>query len=264
MKIVIDMKKSLRSSASDYYGRAKVARRKRERLTEEIKRTEALLKGAEQKKGSKKRVRIKKEKKWYQRFHYFFTSNSLLVIAGKDAKQNDKIFSTYLEEGDLFFHADIHGAPVTVLKDAGKAEEIDKFEAAQFAAAYSKAWQQGYSSADVYFVKKQQVSKYESGKYVGKGAFVIKGKRGWFKDVPLKLTIYLDTGSKEVRVSPGTKEVTPSVTIVPGSKSKHEIASKILDLFTASHEVGETISEDDVLLVLPPGKSEIESVRAKP
>jgi len=58
-----------------------------------------------------------------------------------------------MDAGDLFFHADIDGAPVAVMKTGGRnAGDQDLMEAAQFAASYSAAWKFGYGSVDVYCV----------------------------------------------------------------------------------------------------------------
>lgn len=72
------------------------------------------------------------------------TSDGFLIIGGRDARQNEIIFSKRLEERDIILHADIVGAPLTVIKSEGK--EITPLairEAAEFAAAFSSAWKKG-------------------------------------------------------------------------------------------------------------------------
>jgi Predicted RNA-binding protein homologous to eukaryotic snRNP len=112
-----------------------------------------------------------------------------LVVSGKNAKQNDELVSKHLKENDLFFHADIYGASTTILKNSNNANEQDIKEAAQWAACFSSAWKRKMSNIDVFYVNKNQVSKHMDGAYVGRGAFVINGKRNWLKNIRLGLRI---------------------------------------------------------------------------
>lgn len=259
MKILINIKETIQSAASRYYKKAKSARAKKERLKDEIKKTEELIISASEETRRKrtKRIRVKTERKWYERFHHFCTTNGFLVITGKDARQNDMLYSRYLDEDDLFFHADIHGAAATILKNGKKAEDIDRVEAAQFAGVYSSAWKHGYSSVDVYAVGKAQVSKYESGMYVGKGAFMIRGERRWFKAMPLLLTVYMDPDDLEPRVFPGNKKTSMGVVLTPGTVKKGVIAKEISKQFNSVLPKNEKVEESKILAVLPSGSFSI-------
>jgi len=65
--------------------------------------------------------------------------------------------------------------------------ETTLLEAAQFTVSYSVIWKSGQASGDAYWVLPEQVSKTpESGEYVAKGAFVIRGQRNFYKDVMLE------------------------------------------------------------------------------
>ena len=86
------------------------------------------------------------KKLWYHRFRWFVTSDGIVVLGGRDASQNEELVKKYMTGGDLFMHADVHGASVVIVK--GKTERMD--EVAQFAASYSGAWRSGHFSADVY------------------------------------------------------------------------------------------------------------------
>jgi predicted ribosome quality control (RQC) complex YloA/Tae2 family protein len=128
------------------------------------------------------------KKRWYHRFRWFFTSDHVLVIGGRDAGQNEELVKKYMEGGDTFVHADIHGASVVIAK--GTTARID--EVARFAASYSGAWKSGHFSADVYFVRPEQVSKTpEAGEYVSRGSFIVRGERHYERNVPLGIAIGL-------------------------------------------------------------------------
>jgi predicted ribosome quality control (RQC) complex YloA/Tae2 family protein len=254
MEIKINIKKSLNDNASECYDKSKAIKKKIERLEKEIEKTKELLKKEDEKPKISKKTRVKREKEWYEKFHWFFTSDNKLVIAGKDAKQNDILYSQYLEDNDLFFHADIQGAPATILKNGLNASEEEKKETAQFAASYSSAWKTGYSSIDVYALKKEQVGKHAQGGFVGKGGFTLTGEREWFRNTALGLTIFIEEDKNKieiVKVKPGEdkKAGKKRVFIKPGSKEKGESAKLI------TKNLGAEI--DEILQVLPQGKISI-------
>lgn len=56
---------------------------------------------------------------WFERFHWFITSENVLVLSGRDAQQNELLFRRHLGRGDLYVHADLHGASSTIVKAPG-------------------------------------------------------------------------------------------------------------------------------------------------
>lgn len=54
---------------------------------------------------------------WFEKFDWFISSENYLVIAGKNAQQNEVLVKRYLNKGDLFMHTDMPGAAVTVIKN---------------------------------------------------------------------------------------------------------------------------------------------------
>src|SRR5208337_2898855 len=72
------------------------------------------------KKIARKRDFIPMKKLWYHRFRWFITSDGVVVLGGRDASQNEELVKKYMAGGDLFVHADVHGASVVIVK--GKTE----------------------------------------------------------------------------------------------------------------------------------------------
>lgn len=132
-------------------------------------------------------------REWFERFRWFITSGGRLVIAGRDATQNEVIVRHYLRPWDIFVHADIPGAATVVLKLSSPDDTVseeDILEAAQYAVAYSRAWVMGLSVLDAFYVKGEQVTKKApSGEYLSKGSFMIYGTRGWIRNAELSLGI---------------------------------------------------------------------------
>jgi predicted ribosome quality control (RQC) complex YloA/Tae2 family protein len=201
-----------------------------------IKETEALerVKPVE---AVKELVRSKiKRKEWFEKFRWFISPDGFLVVAGKDAVSNEVLVKKHAEPNDIVFHADIAGAPFVVVKTGGK-EPSDQVlrEAGEFAAAFSRGWREGFASADVYWVKPNQLSKGgPSGEYVSRGAFVVSGKRNWLRDIPLKVAIGVivqENGDIEFVGGPVTTvkaNTNASAIVVPGDQSGKELFRHVL------------------------------------
>jgi hypothetical protein len=158
----------------------------------------------------------------------------------------------------MFLHADIQGAAATVVK--GEGNEIPQNaleEAAQFAAAYSKAWQSGLPSADVYAVKPDQVSKTPpSGMSIGKGSFMIYGQRQWFRKTPLAFAVGAEKldGNFSVIAGPPSavkKRATAFVMVKQGGGDKNAAAKKVLAILEKKLGQKTAIELDDIASALP-------------
>ena len=146
-----------------------------------------------------KRVSVKEQisKEWYERYRWFITTDGLLVIGGRDASSNSALIRKHLTEQDIVFHAEVHGSPFFIIKNAAPLVEtkermidLSLYQVAQATISFSRAWKDGLSSADAYWVMSQQVKKgAPTGQFLPKGSFVIEGKRNYLKGVELRLAI---------------------------------------------------------------------------
>jgi predicted ribosome quality control (RQC) complex YloA/Tae2 family protein len=222
---------------------------------------------------SRKSVPIRKSESWYEQFRWFETSDGFLVIGGRNADENEEIVKKYLSRGDLFFHTQAHGGPATVLKATGPSEAYNenieipdrsKEEAAQFAVSYSSIWKQGKFAADAYMVDHDQVSKTpESGEYLEKGGFAIRGDRTYFEDTPVGVAVGIMC-EPETRVIGGppepikTQAETP-ITVEPGKYAQNDIAKRLYrefkQRFADDSFVRKVASPDLIQEFLPPGGS---------
>ena len=181
----IDISKSPEANASDYFDKAKEMERKAKR-TREILNTKPLKKP--------RRKKIKAENlEWFENYRWFITSEGEIAIGGKDATTNERAVKKYLKNMDRYAHADVHGAPSVVVKNNGTPPSSDSMlEACHFSLAYSKAWAARVSSGHSFWVESDKVSKTpNTGEFLAKGSFVIRGKRNWNKNLELKLAIGL-------------------------------------------------------------------------
>jgi predicted ribosome quality control (RQC) complex YloA/Tae2 family protein len=204
------------------------------------------------------------KKRWFDRFRWFYTSDQVLVIGGRDAGQNEELIRKYLEGGDTFVHADVHGASVVVVK--GKTMHMD--EVVRFAAAYSGAWKAGFASADVYAARPDQVSKTaESGEYLSRGSFVVRGERQWFNNVPLEVVIGLQkTPQTRILGGPGSavrKLCDLFVVLRPGTFEPNDIAKKVVRALRERLSPADqkalkfALNTEAVAAFVPPGGSDL-------
>ena len=268
MEIDLDLTQSLHRNASIYFEKSKKASKKAERIEQAIKEVEAKIAELKKKKEEEqaKKPLKKRPRAWYEKFHWFFSSDGFLVLAGKDAKTNELLIKRYMEPEDLYFHADIQGAAHCIVKTSGKeVPEQTKREAAIFAAVYSKAWKQGLAAVDVYSVRPEQVSKKApTGKALAKGAFMIYGKREWFKNVQLDFAIGVEKHNEHYRIISGPssaikKHALICFKIIPGSRKKSDIAKRIKSI--AEKKLNTTLSLDEIISMLPGENLEIEALQ---
>ncbi|MGC8571789.1 MAG: NFACT RNA binding domain-containing protein [Candidatus Micrarchaeia archaeon] len=207
MEVEINFNKSAQENANEYYNKSKKMFTKIEGAKKAIKELKDQLdklekiKNKEMEKAKNTKLIVKKE--WYENFHWFFTSYGNLVIGGRDAGQNELINSKYFEDNDLFFHANIFGASLVVLKNGVFSNKEEKEEVAQFSGSYSSAWKEGLTSIDVYSVKRNQVSKSTNKGSLGRGSFLITGEREWYNvSLSLVATIIENKDVKKFNIMP--------------------------------------------------------------
>ena len=217
-------------------------------------------------------IPVRYDEKWFERFRWFRTSDGFLVLGGRNADQNEELVKKYLDPSDRFFHAQAHGAPVTILKGTEPdepARDVDipqrsKQEAAQFAVSYSSVWKDGKFAGDVYEVDADQVSKTpESGEYIEKGSFVIRGDREYYRDVAVGVAVGIkcepDTrviGGPPAAIEPAAET---SVRLEPGRYAQNDIAKRLYrtfrERFADTSFVRKVASADRIQEFCPPGGS---------
>ena len=217
-------------------------------------------------------VPVRYDEKWYERFRWFRTSDGFLVLGGRNADQNEELVNKYLDPSDRFFHAQAHGAPVTILKGTEPDEpardveipETSKQEAAQFAVSYSSVWKDGKFEGDAYEVGPDQVSKTpESGEYIEKGSFVIRGDREYYRNVAVGVAVGIkcEPDTRVIGGPPSAIEPVAETTVQlePGQYAQNDIAKRLYrtfrERFSDTSFVRKIASPDRIQEFCPPGGS---------
>lgn len=255
-EINLDFRKNAAENAEMAYRVSKKMRLKLDGARESIKKTEILIKHSEKNLETKvEKKEVSRRKFWFESYRWFISTDGNIVIGGKDAKSNERIVKKHLKEGDRYVHADIQGAPSCVVKKRdlnNKEVEISEKtlkEACIFSACYSKAWKQ-FTESQAYWVLPEQVSKTpQSGEFVPKGAFIIRGARNYYK-VKLEIVVGKVQLEGETKIMGGPLESIKKrsenyVVIVPGVTKKSEMASRLGKLFN--------VDISSIEKTLPPG-----------
>ena len=250
MEVTIDLRKSVPDNAKERYERAKKYKGKLGGMQKAIADTKRKLESVADEVHEQPKMRKKAERKWYEKFRWFTSSDGFLVIGGKDATSNEILIKKHLESRDAVFHASIQGAPFFVVKNPEGKElpQATVDQAATAAAAYSKAWGSGLGAVDVYSVRPEQVSKSPpAGEYLPKGAFMVYGEKTWHKGVRLEAAVGFAggqvIGGPKDAVAAQTKEyVVVGVGDVPQGALAKKIKSRLKDA-----------ELDDIQRMIPPG-----------
>lgn len=253
MRIRLSAEKDAKGNANLYYSKGKEYRQKAEKAKAALKEMDARI--ARLEKAGKKEVAKKAEavkgaaerKEWFWQFRHFTTGNGKICIAGRNADENEEMVKRYLDDGDLFVHADIHGGAVAILKGGRDAGIREKLECAVFAASYSKAWELGYNEVDVFAAKKEQITKTVKEGNLKKGGFGIEGEREWFKHSVLGLLIGKKDGLAWSCPWNSDQGFQKSIEIRPGGKMGKEAALK-----KAAKELG--CREEEISWLIPQGR----------
>jgi len=179
--VPVDLRKNAFENADIVYQKSKKFKHKVQGVIEALKISEKKLAELKDKEKldseilKEKEEKIKKKErkvlKWYEKLKWTVIGG-YLIVAGKDATTNEMLIKRYVEKNDIVFHTLMEGAPFTIIRTEGSEEIPDEnvlFEVAKFASSHSRAWKLGIGSADVYWVRPDQISKTaESGEYLKK------------------------------------------------------------------------------------------------
>ncbi|KAK5135741.1 hypothetical protein LTR08_004727 [Meristemomyces frigidus] len=198
LTIDIDLALSPWSNARQYYDQRRSAAVKQERTAQASQKA---LKSTEQKVMADLKKGLKQEKDvlrpvrkqmWFEKFVYFISSDGYLVLAGRDAQQNEILYRRYLKKGDIYIHADLQGAASVIIKNNPSTPEAPippstLGQAGNLAVCTSIAWD-SKAIMSAWWVNSDQVSKTApTGEYLSAGGFVVKGKKNFLPPAQLLL-----------------------------------------------------------------------------
>jgi predicted ribosome quality control (RQC) complex YloA/Tae2 family protein len=271
IRIKVEAKQSMMKFASKLFVEAK----EYERKLSSIQKAKAELKSElesinlksriDENKIDSKKIIITREKTWYEKYRWFFTSDRILAIGGRDSSTNNIIISRYTESKDLVFHADLHGSPFFILKDDDPSD-TSILEVAQATVIFSRAWKDGYSAGDAYWIHPDQIKRAApSGTYLPRGSFLIQGSKNYIKNLKIENAIGITKSENQYKVISGPPSAVRRnsiafVIIVPEKGKKSDIAKKVkselIKLLESSVDVKKK-NLDDFIRAMPTGSGKI-------
>lgn len=198
LAVDVDLALSPWSNARQYYDQKRSAAVKEQKT---LQSSEKALKNTERKVNADLKRGLKQEKEvlrpvrkqlWFEKFYYFISSEGYLVLAGRDAQQNEILYQKYLKKGDVCVHADLHGAAYVIIKNKpsmwnSPIPPSTLSQAGTMAVSSSSAWESKAVMA-AWWVNADQVSKTApTGEYLTTGSFIIKGKKNFLPPAQLLL-----------------------------------------------------------------------------
>jgi len=201
-------------------------------------------------------------KKWYERYYWFFSSNGLLVFAGKNMRNNRTIFKRYCKPEDLVLCSETKDSPLVVIKTQNiipiPAETI--YEAAELVVNYSEIWKNKIENSPVFYVKPEQVFVNDS--------VQINGEKKFIEKIKPRLAIGIlqeNTWNARLICGPPTsvKKQTPyMLTIIPGDIPAENLAQEIKKLLLQKippeiYDQTESIESREIEKIIPFGKADL-------
>ena len=172
------------------------------------------------------------------RYRWFYTSKSKLVLAGKNAQQNEQLISK-TKKKEIILHTKAPGSPFCVLK--GKACVQDIKEAAIFCVCFSQGWKKKKKEMEVHIFRGEQISK-ELGQKTGTFSVIGKVQKGF-----VKLELWLGIQKRKLRAAPKSCFKKPLIKIVPGKMSKEKTIDKIHNILK------KRFSKEEIAQAIPAG-----------
>ena len=267
-KIKINPDLPLPSIASKLFDESKKQKGAIKSIEKLIKKTEDKLEKTIQKgeiaRGAIGFAEVRK-KSWFERYRWFYTSDGILAVGGRDSSSNSAIIRKYMEKDDKVFHAEIHGSPFFILKDKNETiMPLSIRETSHATVCFSRAWKEGMYGVNCYWVTPEQVKKAApSGQTMGKGSFIIEGTRNYNKITTLKLGIGILQKEEDYLLVCGPPEPIKKtcvcyVVIEPGSIEIADMGKRIRANFVGVDEkFAKMFLVDDYVRVLPTGGSKI-------
>lgn len=184
------------ANAREYYDQKKVAAVKEQKTVEH---SVTALRNAEKKiaqdlkknlKGEKPTLQLTRRQMWFEKFLWFISSDGYLVLGGRDAGTNEVLYKKHLRKGDIYVHADMHGASSVIIKNNPKTPDAPippstLTQAGSLSVCSSNAWD-SKAGMGAWWVHADQVSKSApTGEYLPTGSFMVRGMKNLLTPQPL-------------------------------------------------------------------------------
>lgn len=265
LSIEINLALSPYANAREYYDQRKTAAEKEQKT---VGHSVLALKSAEKKIAEDLKKGLKQEKpilhqlrrqSWFEKFIWFISSDGYLVLGGRDAMQNEMLYKKHLRKGDVYVHADMHGAASVIVKNNPKTPDAPippstLSQAGSLSVCSSNAWD-SKAGMGAWWVNAEQVSKSApAGEFLPSGSFMVRGNKNYLPPQPLILgfgflfRISEESKGNHVKHRLMDAETLPTKQIQEAQTHEAELAEEVADLEreVAQHEQDKNDSDGDL------------------
>jgi predicted ribosome quality control (RQC) complex YloA/Tae2 family protein len=264
-KIKIDLNSSLPTTASALFNESKKQKAAIGSIEKLLRKTENELEKVVKKGESAKQVSVTqvRKKNWFERYRWFYTTDGVLAIGGRDSSSNSAIIRKHLQKNDKVFHAEMSGSPFFLLKGDDAATPASLTEVAHATVCFSKVWKEAFYGSSAYWVNPDQVKKgAPSGQSMAKGSFMIEGQRNFVKISSLKMCVAIIKHEESYLLTCGPPSLKDTAVcyamIEPTGQDMPDVAKRIrYEFLSSNEEIAKPFSIDDFVRVLPAGTCKI-------
>jgi len=264
-KIKIDLSSSLPTTASALFNESKKQKAAIGSIEKLLKKTENELEKVVKKGESAKQVNVTqvRKKNWFERYRWFYTTDGVLAIGGRDSSSNSAIIRKHLQKNDKVFHAEMSGSPFFLLKGDDAATPASLTEVAHATVCFSKVWKEAFYGSSAFWVIPDQVKKgAPSGQSMAKGSFMIEGQRNFVKISSLKMCVAIIKHEESYLLTCGPPSMKDTAVcyamIEPTGQDMPDVAKRIrYEFLSSNEEIAKPFSIDDFVRVLPTGTCKI-------
>jgi len=264
-KIKIDLNSSLPTTASALFNESKKQKAAIGSIEKLLEKTEKDLQKVVKKGEGAKQVNVTqvRKKNWFERYRWFYTTDGVLAVGGRDSSSNSAIIRKHLEKNDKVFHAEISGSPFFLLKDNVSPTPASLTELAHATVCFSKVWKEAIYGSSAYWVNPDQVKKgAPSGQSMAKGSFMIEGQRNFVKISTLKMCVGIIKYEESYLLTCGPPSMKDTAVcyamIEPTGQDMADVAKRIrYEFLSSNEEIAKPFSIDDFVRVLPAGACKI-------
>ena len=192
-------------------------------------------------------LRLSNSTKNYQNYRWFFTSNNVLVVGGKNDEQNEFALKNFLMPKYTIMHTSKPGSPfMIILSDNPTKKDLD--ETAVFCACFSKQWKESkpLNKIDIDVFKGEQIYKLKTMKL---GTFGIKGNKNTIKVKPELVLIIQNGKFRAVPKINGKRKEQILAEINPGVLSKEQATEKIVKQLRNKYHF--PVSKEEIMQAIP-------------
>ncbi|UZE93565.1 MAG: DUF814 domain-containing protein [Candidatus Pacearchaeota archaeon] len=183
------------------------------------------------------------------KYRWFYTSRNKLVLAGKNAQQNEQLVKK-AEKKAIILHTKAPGSPFCILK--GKITAQDIREAAIFCACFSQGWKKKKKEMEVHVFKGEQILKEKRQKA---GTFSVLGR---VQKARIKLQLGIKIQKKKIRAVPIIQKTRYLIFLRPGKIPKEKTAGKIKEILEKKRY---KFTREEILQAIPSGGFLIKEIK---